>query len=227
MPLPSQEMSLNININRSLPVKVSGSSPKLLSRSVTLPQSCNVVNPGKMFHSNSVGSPMIPSVSVAFLIDDPFNPFLPSFVGFRMLMDLSKAQHRIWEDVDFCALKIDYGFITNQWQLVPWISSPMNLTHIEDLILFAHQSCRYVEHSLQCEICGIHDGIFIIHEIFPMNVAAFIVAAMNIPQIIDCSSPDPATFDIFCLFRTSSFTLITNSAASLPMTKITESASSW
>ena len=29
-----------------------------------------------------------------------------------------------------------------------------------------------------------------------MNVAAFIVAAINIPQIIDCSSPQSATFDI-------------------------------
>ena len=65
-------------------------------------------------------------------------------------------------------------------------------------------------------------------KFFPMNVAAFIVAAINIPQIIECSSPDPATFDIlFCLFRTWSFTLFTNSAASLPMTKFTESATSW
>ena len=40
-------------------------------------------------------------------------------------------------------------------------------------------------------------------KFFPMNVAAFIVAAMNIRQIIECSSPEPATFDIiFCLFRT-------------------------
>ena len=44
-----------------------------------------------------------------------------------------------------------------------------------------------------------------------MNVAAFIVAAMNIPQIIECSSPSPTTFDIlFCLFRTRSFTRFTN-----------------
>ena len=57
----SQEMSLNIDINKILPVKVSGVCPELLSRSVTLPQSCNVVNPGKMFHSNSVDSPLIPS----------------------------------------------------------------------------------------------------------------------------------------------------------------------
>ena len=56
--LPSQEMSLNIDKNRILHVKVSGVSPKSLSRSVTLPQSCNVVNPWKMFRSNSVDSPL-------------------------------------------------------------------------------------------------------------------------------------------------------------------------
>ena len=61
LPLPSEEMSLNIDINRILPVKVSGASPKSLSRSLTLPQSCNVVNPGKMFHTNSVGSPLTAS----------------------------------------------------------------------------------------------------------------------------------------------------------------------
>ena len=48
--LLSQEMSLNIDINKILHVNVSGVSPNLLSRSVTLPQSCNVVNPGKIFH---------------------------------------------------------------------------------------------------------------------------------------------------------------------------------
>ena len=55
-----QEMSLNIDMNRILPVKFSGVSHNLLSRSLTLPQSCNVSNPGKMFHSDSVGSPLIP-----------------------------------------------------------------------------------------------------------------------------------------------------------------------
>ena len=59
-----QEMSLNIDINRIIPVKFSDVSPHLLSRSLTLPQSCHVSNPGKMFHSSSVGSPLIPSKSV-------------------------------------------------------------------------------------------------------------------------------------------------------------------
>ena len=57
----SQEMSLNIDIKRILPVKVSGVCPRELSRSLILSQSCNVVNPGKMFHSNSVDSPLIAS----------------------------------------------------------------------------------------------------------------------------------------------------------------------
>ena len=59
-----QEMSLNIDMNRILPVKFSGVSPKLPSKSLTLSQTCNVSNPGKMFHSNSVGSPLIPSKSL-------------------------------------------------------------------------------------------------------------------------------------------------------------------
>ena len=61
LPFLSQAMSLNIDMNRILPVKVSGVCPKSLRRSLILSQSCNVVNPGKMFHSNSVGSPWIPS----------------------------------------------------------------------------------------------------------------------------------------------------------------------
>ena len=45
--------------------------------------------------------------------------------------------------------------------------------------------------------------LWIPEKFFLMNVAAFIVAAMNIPQIIECFSPESATFDVlFCLFRT-------------------------
>ena len=64
LPLPSQEMSLNIDINKILPVKFSGVSPNLLSKLLTFSQSCNVSNPGKIFHSNFVGSPSIPSKSL-------------------------------------------------------------------------------------------------------------------------------------------------------------------
>ena len=43
----SQEMSLNIDINRILPVKFSGVCPKELRRLLILSKSCNDVNPGK------------------------------------------------------------------------------------------------------------------------------------------------------------------------------------
>ena len=63
----SQKMSLNIDINRILPVKDSGVCPIELSISLILPQSCNVVNPGKMFLSNSVDSTLIASYFCSFL----------------------------------------------------------------------------------------------------------------------------------------------------------------
>ena len=102
---------------------------------------------------------------------------------------------------------------------------PMNLFHIGDLILFAHQFCRHVEHFLQGEICCIHNGILIVLE--------------NLSHALHSSSK-PWTFPkllnvlllslhswTFCLLRTWSFTLFTNSATSLPMMKFVESAASW
>ena len=54
-----------------------------------------------------------------------------------------------------------------------------------------------------------------------MNVVAFIVEAMNIPHIIECSSPESATFDIlFCLFRTWSLTFSTNYATVTALNEI-------
>ena len=74
-------------------------------------------------------------------------------------------------------------------------------------------------------------------KFLPMNVADSIVTAINIHQIIECSSPSPATLEIlFCLFRTWSFARFTNdldstdnsnSVVSLPMTKFWGLATSW
>ena len=60
----SQKMSLNIDINRILPVKDSGVCPKELRRLLILSQSCNDVNLGKIFHSNYVNSPLTSSQSL-------------------------------------------------------------------------------------------------------------------------------------------------------------------
>ena len=50
-------MSLNINMKMIRPVNYSGFSFISDMNSWTLLQSCNVVNPGKIFHSKSIGSP--------------------------------------------------------------------------------------------------------------------------------------------------------------------------
>ena len=54
--LDPHEMSLNIDMKIIRPVNFSGVTLNLDSNSWTLWQSCNVVNPGKMFHSSSIGS---------------------------------------------------------------------------------------------------------------------------------------------------------------------------
>ena len=64
-------MSLNIDMNMIRPVKSSGSTLMSDRNSWTLLQSCNVVNPGKLFHSNSIGSPSI--VSKALYCDELLN----------------------------------------------------------------------------------------------------------------------------------------------------------
>ena len=53
-------MSLNIDMKISRPLNCDG-SPILVMNSWTLMMSCNVVDPGKIFHSNSIGSPSIVS----------------------------------------------------------------------------------------------------------------------------------------------------------------------
>ena len=66
---------------------------------------------------------------------DPFYPFLPSFVGFRILMDPLKTQYRIWKDVDLRALKVDDSFIR---QVFPWMVFPTNCFQSRDLILLTY-----------------------------------------------------------------------------------------
>ena len=56
-----QEVSLNIDIKRILPVKFSGVSPNLNSKCLTSWLSCNLLNPVKIFRSNAIGSPSIMS----------------------------------------------------------------------------------------------------------------------------------------------------------------------
>ena len=69
----------------------------------------------------SVAADNGPPRSFIFLINcivalrrcNPSYSLFPCFVSFRVLMDLTKTQYRIWKDVDLCALKIDVS-----WQSV-------------------------------------------------------------------------------------------------------------
>ena len=63
--------TLNIDMNRILLVKFSGVSFNLNSKRLTSSLSCNVLNPGKIFHSNSIGSPSILSKFLYF--EEDFN----------------------------------------------------------------------------------------------------------------------------------------------------------
>ena len=193
-------MSWNIEMNRILPVKVSGV-------------------PGKMvpLEFSRLSTDSI-TVSAVLRNCDPSYPVLPRFVGLRMLMDPSKTQHRIWKDVDFRALKIDDSFVTNQWQTFLWVFSQ----GIESTLKIS--SCSLTNFAEKSNIFfSVRSDVFMMEiwlscKFLPMNVVALIVTARNIPQIIECSSPSFATLDIlFCLSRTWSFTRFTNSAASLPM----------
>ena len=64
------EMSLNIDMKMICPLNSDGSLI-LDMNSWTLLQSCNVVNHGKIFHSNSIGSPSI--VSKVLYCDELWN----------------------------------------------------------------------------------------------------------------------------------------------------------
>ena len=57
--LDPHEMSLNIDMKIIRPVNFSGVTLNLHNNSWTSVQTSNVVNPGKIFHSNSISSPSI------------------------------------------------------------------------------------------------------------------------------------------------------------------------
>ena len=113
-------MSLNIDMNIILPVKLSGVSPSLNSKHLTSSLSCNVLNPGKIFHSNSIGSPSILS-KFRLTGDDLNHPNLVSYVsfdwGFSKILPRHNTESEKTETFD--ALKIDDSFITNQRHIFP------------------------------------------------------------------------------------------------------------
>ena len=72
-----QEMSLNIDMKMTLAVKFSGVSSNFNSERLTSSLSRNVLNPEKIFHSNSIGSPSILSKFLYFEEDLTIPIFVP------------------------------------------------------------------------------------------------------------------------------------------------------
>ena len=118
---------INTDMKMIRPWKCSGSHILFMNFRTSW-TSCNVVNPGKIFHSNSIGSPSILSKFLySGVLFEPFQSLFPCYVRSRVLVHLAKTQYRIWKYVNFCALKIDDLFITNQRQVLPWRVFPINV----------------------------------------------------------------------------------------------------
>ena len=115
------------------------------------------------------------------------------------------------------------------WANVVW---PRDWRHTLTVALL----CSLLQVVRVCD-CLCHSCWCTLWKFFPMDTADSIVTDINIPQIIECSSPSPATLEILlCLFRTWSFTRFTNdldstdnsnSVSSFPMMKFLGLASSW
>ena len=186
----------NVIEHRHKIVKVSSVSPKSLSRSLILSQSCNVVNPGKIFHSNSAGSPLcsfyqlwsilsfLPKLCWIQDVAGPFqdttqNPRRQTFARWRLKTVSSPINDSCFHDLVF------------QWILSTLFISSCSLTNFSEMsnIFFEMRSVEFLIEFWSSR------------KFFSMNVAAFIVAIINIHQIFECSSPESATFDIlFCFF---------------------------
>ena len=96
---------------------------------------------------------------------EPSQSLFPCIVRLGVFDNLTRTQYRIRKDVDLCALKINNSFITDQWQIFPWMIFPTNCFQSRDFILLRHQSCRNVEHLFKCEICCVRDGMTIVQVI--------------------------------------------------------------
>ena len=163
-------MSLNIDMKIIRPWNCAGSLI-LFMNSLTSSTSCNVVNPGKICHSNSIGSPSIVSKVLCcgeYLWTNSI--FFPNSIWCWVLIHLSKTQHRIWKYVNLCKRETDDFFTTDHRQLFPWRIFPADLRHSKNLIwLYHYQLFRYVEHLLLSEIftCPNHRTfVDVLHCIF-------------------------------------------------------------
>ena len=155
-------MSLYIDMKMILPLSCSGSQFKSFNNFWISRRMCNVVCPGFIIHSNSIGSPSILSNS----LHESFQFGSPFIVWLRERTYLPKTQYRVWEYVNFCLREIDYLFVVLQGQSFPWRSRRTYFWHSWDFqSLFLNQSLCHIEEFLYrwLLIC-ISDGVQILRS---------------------------------------------------------------
>ena len=107
-------MSLNIDMKMIRPVNYSGSSLIFDRNSWTLLQSCNVVNPGKIFHSSSIGSPQFCPKLCNVMNSWTTSTCLPMQYLIQGSRSFFQGIIQNLKNVELCVQETDDFFITNQ-----------------------------------------------------------------------------------------------------------------
>ena len=140
---------------------------------------CNVVNPGKIIHSNSIDSPSIPSNSLYCLNFKPIQFGFLFFVWLRELTDFPKTQYRLITSSSFTRHSVSYApvhqlifdtpEISNLYSRINFWVTSNNVFTVGFSSVFLME-CRFSEQSRA------------------RKTAAFIDEDMNVPQVRECLS---------------------------------------
>ena len=144
--LDLHEMSLNIDMKIILPVKFSGVSFNLNSNSWTSWLSCNVVNPVKIFHSNSIGSPSILSKALYSGV------LLKTAPNFASMLCLTEGSRVFYQDT-IQNLKRRRPLCAEDWWLVQHQSKTILPWRIFPINCFSLQRSHLVRTPIS-EVCG-------------------------------------------------------------------------
>ena len=225
--LPSQEMSLNMDMKRILPVKASGVCPLGTQQIIDFVTELQRSEPWENIPLEFRWL----SFDVIKIACSSFRLFTPATRSFQAWLH---SGH--WKSLPIHSTESE-----NTWTLVLWklmiTGSLIKDNCVQVFLWYSILSKQCISSSLLIVAAEISNICFnvdfspfcttfrIVEQLFPMNVAAFNVVAMNIPHIIECSVQSSALLDIlFCRIRTWFFTLLINSVVSLPTMNFSKSA---
>ena len=218
-------MSLNIDIKRILPVKVSEVSPKLVSTSVILRRPATLRLLGKCSTRSQSALHWYNQNLCSFDQLWSMQPF-PS--QFRWILDVDGSFQDTTQNLRRRRLlRVEdwWRFIINQWQLFPWIFSPLNSVQTVDLSHLVHSQIL-----MKCRTCAAKWDIWnswwnfeYPRNSFPWMSSNSSSQSWTFPKLMSAFLQNLKRSTFFSdFFRTWSITLFTNFAASLPMTKVSD-----